>query len=98
MAKVRIKDIRENFIKIDPAKERRMLNFSGLPLKMVRTGNAKHSTRKTYLQIPGKKIEDCPLVMVSYSKANGVSYCFDRTLAPEAETYLNPEYKKYLED
>ena len=90
------KDVVRDFIKIDAVRMMRILKYSGLNLKMIRTGNKYHSTRKTVIPNPNLNKRHWPVVIFSYSSVVDPRGYYERELYT-SEIYLNPEFKYLLD-
>ena len=90
------KDVEATFIKIDGMTLMKIVNHSGLNLKMIRTGNRFHSTRNTCLVDPYKNKSDWEVVAYSYSKVEDPRYFKGRNLEV-SENWLNPKFKYLLD-
>ena len=90
------KDVEATFIKIDGMTLMKIVNHSGLNLKMIRTANRFHSTRNTCLVDPYKNKSDWEVVAYSYSKVEDPRYFKGRNLEV-SENWLNPKFKYLLD-
>ena len=90
------KDVEKEFIKIDGITLFKIINHSGLPLKVIRKGNKYHSSRTTCIFDPNRSKAHWAVVVYSYSKVEDPDWFTMRNLEM-ADHWLNPKFKYLLD-
>ena len=83
--------VEETFIPISAVDQQKILNYSGIKLVNVRTGNRFHSTRNIKVFDPFKNKRNWDVAMYAYNKVTDPRYFNGRKLET-SEIFLNPKY------